>query len=81
MAPIIMAVLMAVIGGPGMAWVFTNATNRRGYEKRKQKFLAGEGPDPDKSPIGPHKSFGQNAVIFGLMFAVLGAVLGVMAPA
>jgi len=78
MAALIMAVIMGVIGGAGMAWVMTNPTSRKGHEVRRAKFSAGEGADPDRAPFGPHKSFKQNAITFGLMFAVLGFFIGTL---
>ena len=79
MTAILMAIFMGILAGPTMALAINSSTNRRGYEIRKAKFEAGEGKNPDLSPFGPHKSFKQNAVIFGLMFAVLGFFLGSMA--
>lgn len=79
MASIVMALIMGVLGGPCIAWALTTPANQRGYEKRKAKFAAGQGPDPDKAPFGPHKPFSQNAIMFGLIFGAIGFLIGTLA--
>jgi hypothetical protein len=79
MASIIMAVIMGGLGGPALAWALGSPKNRKGYADRKAKFEAGQGPDPDKAPFGPHKPFATNALFFGAIFAAVGFVIGTMA--
>ena len=79
MASILMALIMGSLGGPAIAWAFRTPGPFKGYEKRKAKFIAGEGSDPDKAPFGPHKSFKQNAMMFGLIFATIGFFIGTLA--
>lgn len=79
MASILMALIMGGLGGPAIAWAVRAPGSLKGYEKRKAKFLAGEGPDPDKAPFGPHKSFRQNAIMIGLMFGAIGFFIGTLA--
>jgi len=74
-----MALIMGLLGGPVLAWAFRSPAQRRGYETRKAKFAAGQGPDPDKAPFGPHKPFVQNAILFGLIFAAIGFFIGTLA--
>lgn len=76
---ILFALLLGVVGGPAMAWAFTSSANKRGYEMRKAKFEAGEGKNPDLAPFGPHKSFTSNAIQLGLIFAVIGLFIGILA--
>jgi len=78
MASIIMGLIMGLLGGPGIAMVFGMQSSQAGHQKRKEAFLAGKGSDPDAAPFGPHKSFKHNAIIFGLMFAVLGFFIGTL---
>lgn len=78
MESILMAVVMGGLGGPVIAWVLKTPGQLKAYEDRKAKFAAGQGKDPDKDPIGPHKSFGQNASIFGVIFGAIGFFLGMM---
>ena len=79
MPSIIMGLIMGLLGGPALAWAIRSKNVRAGYEKRKEAFLAGKGTDPDSAPIGPHKSFQQNAIIFGLIFAAIGFFVGTLA--
>lgn len=76
MESIVMALIMGLLGGPALAWAVRAPGSLKAYEKRKAKFAAGQGSDPDRQAIGPHKSFGHNAVIFGLIFGVIGAFAG-----
>lgn len=78
MASIIMALIMGLLGGPGIAMAFRTKNVQAGHQKRKEAFLAGKGSDPDAAPFGPHKSFGSNAFIFGLIFAFIGSVIGTL---
>ena len=79
MESIIMGAIMGLLGGPAMAWAVTTQKNKRLHEERRAKFAAGKGADPDKMPIGPHKSFAQNAVIFGLIMGAVGVFIGTLA--
>ena len=76
MEAIFMALIMGLLGGPVIAMAATNRKNREAYAKRKAAFEAGEGPDPDKAPFGPHKSFAYNALCFGLIFGAIGFIAG-----
>lgn len=71
-----MAILMGLFGGPVLALVMRGENARKGYDKRKAKFLAGEGKDPDKDPWGPHKSYASNAIIMGLFMFAVGLAAG-----
>ena len=79
MASIIMGLIMGGLGGPAIAWAMQMPNPVKGHQLRREKFLAGKGPDPDKAPFGPHKTFKQNAVIFGLMFGATGVCSGTLA--
>ena len=79
MIAILGALIMGLLGGPVLALAIRSPANQRGYAMRKAKFEAGNGPDPDLSPFGPHKSFKQNAIMFGIIFGALGFFLGLMA--
>lgn len=81
MAGIFMGLIMGLLGGPVLAWASRMPGAVRGHEKRKAKFLSGKGSDPDKAPLGPHKSFKQNAVMYGLIFGAIGFFLGTLLPA
>ena len=74
--PLIMALLMGGFGGPVIAWAMRAPGAMKGHERRKEKFLAGKGRDPDQAFLGPHKSFSHNAIWFGLSFGVAGLVIG-----
>lgn len=78
MASIIMGLIMGLLGGPAMAAAFRTKNVQAGHQKRKEAFQAGKGSDPDAAPIGPHKSFQHNAVIFGLIFAAIGVFIGTL---
>ena len=78
MASIIMALIMGLLGEPAIAMAFRMQNPQVGHQKRKEAFLAGKGSDPDAAPFGPHKSFKHNAIIFGLMFAVIGFFIGML---
>lgn len=73
------AILMGVLGGPALAWATRQKGSVAAFEKRKAKFAAGEGRDPEKDMIGPHRSFGHNALIFGVVFFAIGFFIGSMA--
>lgn len=79
MGSILMALIMGGLGGPAIAWAMTSPANQKGYEKRKAKFAAGQGTDPDKAPFGPHKPFSHNAIMFGLIFGAIGFFIGTLA--
>ncbi len=79
MASILMALIMGGLGGPAIAWAMNSPAQKKGYQQRKEKFLAGHGSDPDKAPFGPHRSFRQNAILFGLIFAAIGFFIGTLA--
>lgn len=79
MESIILAIIAGVIGGPALAWATRQPGSLRAYEKRKASFAAGQGSDPDRQAIGPHKSFASNALIFGAICAAIGAVVGTFA--
>ncbi len=78
MASIILALIMGLLGGPAIAMAFRMPNPQAGYRKRKEAFLAGEGSDPDAAPFGPHKSFKQNAIVFGLIFGAIGLFIGML---
>lgn len=78
MEALIMMIIMGGLGGPALAWAVNSPKNRAAYAERRAKFEAGQGPDPDKSPIGPHKSFAQNAIFFGAVFGAVGFLIGMM---
>lgn len=69
----IMMLIVGCIAGPAIGWMVTNTEKaKREHNAKREKFRAGQGSDPDKSVIGPHKPFAQNAVIIGVIFAVVG---------
>lgn len=80
METLLTAVLMGVLGGPAMAWAITTKKPMQRYEKEKQKFLSGQGKNPDRHAFGPHKSFKHNAIRFGMMMAAVGAAISLMGP-
>ncbi|MDP0927638.1 hypothetical protein Q0601_10675 [Paracoccus onubensis] len=79
MQSIIMALIMGLLGGPAIALVFRMQHLQAAHQKRKEDFMAGKGRDPDTAPFGPHKSFTQNAILFGLIFAAIGFFIGTLA--
>ena len=76
MSGIILGLIMALIGGPAMAWATQQKGSLKSFEKRKQAFAEGKGKDPEADMIGPHKGFGHNAKIFGVMFGLIGFAIG-----
>lgn len=76
MAGIIMGLIMGLLGGPALAMAVTSEANITKFEERKKTFEEGKGKNPELDPFGPHKSFKQNAVMFGLIFGAIGLVVG-----
>lgn len=66
---IILIIILGVIIGPLFAWSAQSAQQQRAHETRRAKFEAGQGKDPDKALMGPHKSFRSNALIGGVVLA------------
>lgn len=79
MEALIMMIIMGGLGGPVLAWAMNSAKNRKAHAARRAKFEAGQGPDPDKSPIGPHQPFAKNAIFFGAIFGAVGFLIGALA--
>ena len=76
---LVLALIMGLLGGPVLALAVNAAGSKAAFEKRKEKFRNGQGKDPEQDAIGPHKSFAHNAAVFGLIFAVVGFVVGSLA--
>lgn len=75
---LVLAILMGLLGGPALAWATKQPGSLKAFEKRKEKFRAGQGKDPELDFIGPHKPFTHNALIFGLIFGAVGLFVGSM---
>ncbi len=73
---IIMALFMGLIGGPAIAWAMNQKGSLAAFEKRKQKFAEGKGKNPELDVIGPHKGFGYNAMVMGIVFGLIGLFVG-----
>lgn len=74
-----MGLLMGLLGGPALALAVNAKGSVTKFEERKAKFAEGKGKNPELDPIGPHKSFKHNAIIFGLIFGAIGFFVGSMA--
>ena len=74
-----MGLLMGVLGGPALAMAVNSKQSVTKFEENKAKFAKGEGKNPELSPFGPHKSFAQNAIMFGILFFVIGFFAGSLA--
>lgn len=68
-----MAIFMAIIGGPLLAWVFTQPFGRKAFDKRKVAFAELGGRDPEQDIVGPHRSFTHNLVAGALLMGAIGA--------
>ncbi len=64
--------LLALLAGPVLAWAANQPGSRKAFERDKAKFEAGQGRDPALRPIGPHRSFAQNAVVFAVIVFFIG---------
>jgi hypothetical protein len=67
-----MGLLFGLIVGPIFALAVFAPGSRNAFEKRREKFRAGQGRDPEKDFIGPHKSFAHNALFFAVVFGFIG---------
>jgi len=73
------AIIAGLIAGPVYAWAMTLDTPRRRFEARMQRFRNGEGKDPAKAHLGPHKPLWENAVAAGLIVMLVGGIIANMA--
>lgn len=70
-----MLLLVALLGGPAMAWAVYQPGSRRAYDRDVAKFQAGNGRDPSKRIFGPNRSFAHNAIIAGGIIFIIGFVI------
>lgn len=75
---LMLGLIMGLLGGPALAFAVRAPGSLAAFEKRRQAFAKGEGKNPVTDLIGPHKSFGHNALVFGGIFGVVGLFVGSM---
>lgn len=68
--------IFALLGGPLLAWLYTTSFGAKAFERRKRMFAEKGGRDPEKDPIGPHKSFRQNLLGGMVVMGGIGAAIG-----
>lgn len=69
---IILPIIMALLGGPAIAWAVQQKGAKNAFEKRKANFAAGKGKDPEKDFFGPHKSYRENFIAGAIMMFIAG---------
>ncbi len=68
---LLLGIIVGVVAALAMGFAMKAPAVVAGFEKRKQKYLAGKGKNPELDFIGPHKSFAHNGIIVGVIFALV----------
>jgi len=73
--PLLLFFVFAVILGPILAWMYAQPKQVEEFEARRRKILASGGKDPINEPFGAHRPFMTNAIWFGGIAGIGGALM------
>lgn len=77
---VFVAILVGIIAGPLLALATVSPAQRRIFARREEKFRHGNGRNPHRALFGVHRPFWWNALVWGVIFAAIFAMIGQMSP-